>query len=134
MQVQKVLIFTFFSKDNEEITITVHNILGGLHLKETIQVKANAYNFFKLQNTYNIAGGIYLVSINTLEKNTSKFSSIKMKSSADRILTPIVIVAALGYFVDIYDLVLFGMERTNSLKEIFLLFTTYHKKLLMPSN
>lgn len=47
-----------------------------------------------------------------------------MKSSADRILTPIVIVAALGYFVDIYDLVLFGMERTNSLKEIFSSF--YH--------
>lgn len=62
----------FFSKDNEEITITVHNILGGLHLKETIQVKANAYNFFKLQNTYNIAGGIYLVSINTLEKKYVK--------------------------------------------------------------
>lgn len=62
----------FFSKDNEEITITVHNILGGLHLKETIKVKANAYNFFKLQNTYNIAGGIYLVSINTLEKKYVK--------------------------------------------------------------
>ncbi|MGL4596882.1 MAG: MFS transporter [Bacteroidia bacterium] len=30
----------------------------------------------------------------------------------------LVLVAALGYFVDIYDLVLFGMERTNSLTEI----------------
>jgi hypothetical protein len=29
-----------------------------------------------------------------------------------------VIVAALGYFVDIYDLVLFGMERVASLKDI----------------
>lgn len=30
----------------------------------------------------------------------------------------LVLVAALGYFVDIYDLVLFGMERTNSLNDI----------------
>lgn len=30
----------------------------------------------------------------------------------------IIIVAALGYFVDIYDLLLFGVERTASLKEI----------------
>jgi MFS family permease len=30
----------------------------------------------------------------------------------------VVIVAALGYFVDIYDLVLFGMERVASLKDI----------------
>lgn len=30
-----------------------------------------------------------------------------------------VIVAALGYFVDIYDLVLFGMERVASLRDIF---------------
>lgn len=30
----------------------------------------------------------------------------------------VVIVAALGYFVDIYDLVLFGMERVASLREI----------------
>ena len=30
----------------------------------------------------------------------------------------IVIVAALGYFVDIYDLVLFSVERIDSLKEI----------------
>ena len=33
-------------------------------------------------------------------------------------LNKIIIVAALGYFVDIYDLVLFGMERVASLKEI----------------
>jgi MFS transporter, putative metabolite:H+ symporter len=41
------------------------------------------------------------------------------RSTSEKILTPLVIVAALGYFVDIYDLVLFGMERTHSLKEIF---------------
>ncbi len=33
-------------------------------------------------------------------------------------LSKIIIVAALGYFVDIYDLVLFGMERVASLKSI----------------
>src|ERR1043165_4845568 len=30
----------------------------------------------------------------------------------------IVVVAALGYFVDIYDLVLFGIERVASLRDI----------------
>lgn len=34
------------------------------------------------------------------------------------IFNKVVIVAALGYFVDIYDLVLFGMERVASLKDI----------------
>ena len=33
-------------------------------------------------------------------------------------LNKIIIVAALGYFVDIYDLVLFGMERVASLQEL----------------
>jgi MFS family permease len=33
-------------------------------------------------------------------------------------INKIIIVAALGYFVDIYDLVLFGMERVASLQEI----------------
>ncbi len=33
-------------------------------------------------------------------------------------LNKLVIVAALGYFVDIYDLLLFGVERTQSLNEI----------------
>ena len=33
-------------------------------------------------------------------------------------LNKIIIVAALGYFVDIYDLVLFSVERTDSLTEI----------------
>ena len=33
-------------------------------------------------------------------------------------LNKIILVAALGYFVDIYDLVLFGMERVSSLTEI----------------
>lgn len=35
-----------------------------------------------------------------------------------RILNAAVIVAALGYFVDIYDLLLFGIVRTDSLKEL----------------
>jgi len=30
----------------------------------------------------------------------------------------LILVAALGYFVDIYDLVLFGMERVSSLTDI----------------
>ncbi|GIV27561.1 MAG: MFS transporter [Bacteroidia bacterium] len=34
------------------------------------------------------------------------------------LLNRVVIVAALGYFVDIYDLVLFGMERVASLRDI----------------
>jgi len=33
-------------------------------------------------------------------------------------LNKLIIVAALGYFVDIYDLLLFGVERSQSLKEI----------------
>lgn len=33
-------------------------------------------------------------------------------------LNKLILVAALGYFVDIYDLLLFGVERTASLKEI----------------
>lgn len=44
-----------------------------------------------------------------------------MKHSSDyytSIFNKVVIVAALGYFVDIYDLVLFGMERVASLKDI----------------
>jgi MFS family permease len=40
------------------------------------------------------------------------------KSTGDRQVFLIVLVAALGYFVDIYDLLLFGVERTSSLNEI----------------
>jgi len=39
---------------------------------------------------------------------------IRSKSAINKII----IVAALGYFVDIYDLLLFGVERTESLREI----------------
>ena len=42
----------------------------------------------------------------TNQKNTNKLLALP------------VIVASLGYFVDIYDLLLFGVERTESLKEI----------------
>lgn len=40
------------------------------------------------------------------------------KTTAARILTPAVIVAALGYFVDIYDLLLFGIVRKASLTDL----------------
>jgi hypothetical protein len=40
------------------------------------------------------------------------------KSPAGSSLNKIIIVAALGYFVDIYDLVLFSVERKDSLTEI----------------
>lgn len=39
-------------------------------------------------------------------------------TSPSKNLNKLIIVAALGYFVDIYDLVLFGMERVTSLTEI----------------
>lgn len=39
-------------------------------------------------------------------------------SNTNKLLALPVIVASLGYFVDIYDLLLFGVERTESLKEI----------------
>lgn len=40
------------------------------------------------------------------------------KPVSTRLLTPAVIVAALGYFVDIYDLLLFGIVRTASLNDL----------------
>jgi MFS family permease len=41
-----------------------------------------------------------------------------MSQSQAKNLNKLIIVAALGYFVDIYDLLLFGVERTDSLNEI----------------
>lgn len=38
--------------------------------------------------------------------------------NTSKTLNKLIIVAALGYFVDIYDLLLFGVERTHSLNEI----------------
>ena len=38
--------------------------------------------------------------------------------NASKSVNKLIIVAALGYFVDIYDLLLFGVERTHSLNEI----------------
>jgi putative MFS transporter len=40
------------------------------------------------------------------------------QSSSNKNLNKLIIVAALGYFVDIYDLLLFGVERTDSLNTI----------------
>ena len=42
---------------------------------------------------------------------------MEIKSQTKNI-NKLIIVAALGYFVDIYDLLLFGVERTQSLNEI----------------
>src|SRR3954465_6205552 len=39
-------------------------------------------------------------------------------STTSRAVTLAVIVASLGYFVDIYDLILFGMVRTSSLSDL----------------
>ena len=41
--------------------------------------------------------------------------------NSNKALNKLIIVAALGYFVDIYDILLFGVERSISLKEILLL-------------
>jgi len=41
-----------------------------------------------------------------------------MSGKEKSVVNKIIIVAALGYFVDIYDLLLFGVERTESLREI----------------
>ncbi|MBL7896622.1 MAG: MFS transporter [Bacteroidia bacterium] len=41
-----------------------------------------------------------------------------MSAKSSPYVSKIIIVAALGYFVDIYDLVLFGMERVSSLTDI----------------
>ncbi len=41
-----------------------------------------------------------------------------MEVKKSKNLNKLIIVAALGYFVDIYDLLLFGVERTQSLNEI----------------
>ncbi|MFY8028432.1 MAG: MFS transporter, partial [Bacteroidia bacterium] len=41
-----------------------------------------------------------------------------MKNTHGKHTNMLVLVAALGYFVDIYDLVLFSVERIDSLKEI----------------
>jgi len=38
--------------------------------------------------------------------------------NSSKALNKLILVAALGYFVDIYDLLLFGVERTDSLNEI----------------
>lgn len=43
------------------------------------------------------------------------------QGQSTRLLTPIVIVAALGYFVDIYDLLLFGIVRKASLMDLGLM-------------
>ncbi len=55
-----------------------------------------------------------------------------MKSSHRPVFSLVVIVAALGYFVDIYDLVLFGIIRVESLKDLGLSAVEIsHKGLLL---
>ncbi|MCF8407875.1 MAG: hypothetical protein K9G36_02775 [Crocinitomicaceae bacterium] len=41
-----------------------------------------------------------------------------MKTNSTKQITLIIVVAALGYFVDIYDLVLFGVVKSESLDQI----------------
>ena len=59
-----------------------------------------------------------------------------MEIQSKSAINKIIIVAALGYFVDIYDLLLFGVERTESLREIlkiqFPLLTEAGRELLNP--
>ena len=43
---------------------------------------------------------------------------MEQKSYASSVLNFTVIVAALGYFVDIYDLLLFNIVRVDSLKDL----------------
>ena len=50
--------------------------------------------------------------------NSSSLANIKQKSTLGYILSIPVLVAALGYFVDIYDLVLFSIVRVPSLKSL----------------
>jgi len=47
-----------------------------------------------------------------------KIKSSESKALSENVLNANVIVAALGYFVDIYDLLLFGIVRVASLKDI----------------
>jgi MFS family permease len=47
-------------------------------------------------------------------------AELNMNKEVSSSLNKLILVAALGYFVDIYDLVLFGMERVASLKDILL--------------
>lgn len=51
------------------------------------------------------------------------------KLNSESAINKIIIVAALGYFVDIYDLVLFGMERVASLQEILSPIYSYKAEL-----
>lgn len=56
------------------------------------------------------------------------------QSSTPKILNAAVIVASLGYFVDIYDLLLFGFVRVKSLTDLgFLGQDLTDKGLLMPN-
>jgi MFS family permease len=49
---------------------------------------------------------------------TAEGAELTMNKALSSSLNKLILVAALGYFVDIYDLVLFGMERVASLKDI----------------
>nr|WP_315198616.1 MFS transporter [uncultured Flavobacterium sp.] len=55
-----------------------------------------------------------------LQKDQTLMSNIppSITKNSKSILNAAVIVAALGYFVDIYDLLLFGIVRTDSLKDL----------------
>ena len=58
-------------------------------------------------------------------------SDFTLKEKLKHLLSFPVIVAALGYFVDIYDLLLFGIVRVPSLKDLNLdMFVTYNGQLV----
>jgi MFS transporter, putative metabolite:H+ symporter len=48
----------------------------------------------------------------------TEIPALARRSIAREVLQPAVIVGALGYFVDIYDLLLFSIVRTNSLRDL----------------
>jgi MFS family permease len=50
--------------------------------------------------------------------NPEPLMTLSRRFAMGEILQPAVIVGALGYFVDVYDLILFSIVRTASLKDL----------------
>lgn len=62
--------------------------------------------------------GLFYFSPGTNSPGIFHFCIMESGKLTNRLITPVVIVAALGYFVDIYDLLLFGIVRTASLNDL----------------
>ncbi|MFD1875599.1 MFS transporter [Hymenobacter bucti] len=58
------------------------------------------------------------MSVSQLPKNTEVISGEKPSTAPTKLFSAVVVVAALGYFVDIYDLILFSIVRVASLNEL----------------